>query len=60
MQPSIAALRTRGVTHVTVNCAFVGDACKRSVIRRSIARPEFALVRIAHWRGQGRCGCTSW
>ena len=48
---SIAALRTRGVTHVTVNCEFVGDSCK-ALLAEIDKRPEFTNTRIAHWRGK--------
>ncbi|HXT68919.1 MAG TPA: hypothetical protein VN700_04150 [Vicinamibacterales bacterium] len=48
---SIAALRTRGVTHITVNCSFMGDPC-RNVMDRLDGRPEFKLIRVAHWRGK--------
>jgi hypothetical protein len=48
---SIAALRTRGVTHVTVNCHFIKDPCKEFMAAID-ARPEFRLIRIAHWQGR--------
>ena len=48
---SIAALRTRGVTHVTVNCEFVGDSCK-ALLAEIDKHPEFTNTRIAHWRGK--------
>lgn len=46
---SIAALRTRGVTHVSVNCFLIGDPC-RHLMDALDGRPEFTLVRIAHWQ----------
>lgn len=48
---SIAALRTRGVTHVTVNCHFIKDPC-RAFMDAIDARPEFKLIRVAHWQGR--------
>jgi hypothetical protein len=47
---SIAALRTHGVTHITVNCAFIHDPCK-DLRGRINSRAEFKHVEIAHWRG---------
>jgi hypothetical protein len=47
---SITALRSRGVTHVTVNCEFVGDGCDAFLKR--LDRPEFELIRSADWRGK--------
>jgi len=48
---SIAALRSRGVTHVTVNCALLGDACD-AFLKRLDRYPEFELLRSAAWRGK--------
>jgi len=47
---SIAALRTHGVTHVTVNCYFIKD-CKAFMAALD-ARPEFKLIRSGDWQGQ--------
>jgi len=48
---SITALRSRGVTHVTVNCEFVGDGCD-AFLKRLDRHPEFELIRGANWRGK--------
>jgi hypothetical protein len=48
---SITALRSRGVTHVTANCEFLGDEC--DVFLKKLDRhPEFELIRSADWRGK--------
>jgi hypothetical protein len=48
---SMTALRTRGVTHVTVNCEMRGgDSCKEFLDRLD-QRPELKLIKIAHWKG---------
>ena len=46
---SIAALRTRGVTHVSVNCELIGHTC-RELLDRIAARPEFRRVKTASWQ----------
>jgi len=48
---SITALRSRGVTHVTVNCDFLGDGCG-AFLKRLDRHPEFELIRTAEWRGK--------
>jgi hypothetical protein len=48
---SIAALRTRGVTHVTVNCEMMGDRCNQYMFELN-QRPELKLIKIAHWQGR--------
>jgi hypothetical protein len=48
---SITALRTRGVTHVTVNCDFIGDGCD-GFLKKLDRHREFELVQSADWRGK--------
>jgi len=48
---SIAALRSRGVTHLTVNCEFIGDECG-AFLKRLARYREFELIRSADWRGK--------
>jgi hypothetical protein len=47
---SIEALRTRGVTHVTVNCAFYRGNCD-SWLKQIEALPDFRIVVVGHWQG---------
>ena len=48
---SIAALRSRDVTHVTVNCFLIGGPCND--LLATIDRwPELKLLEIAHWQGR--------
>jgi hypothetical protein len=48
---ALAALRARGVTHVTVNCALMGDACP-AVIEQADRSPALRLVTAGQWEGR--------
>lgn len=48
---ALAALRARGVTHVTVNCALMGDSCA-AFLARSDQSPALRLVQSAEWEGK--------
>ena len=45
------ALRARGVTHVTVHCAFYGNRCD-TVLETLDAMPEVRMVVQAKWQGR--------
>jgi hypothetical protein len=47
---SVAALRQRGVTHVSVNCAFYVDGCAQ-LLETLETRPEFQQVASGRWQG---------
>ncbi len=47
---SLAVLRSRGVTHVSVNCAFVVDGCQQLLDTLDV-RPEFRSVASERWNG---------
>ena len=48
---TLIALRGRGVTHVTVNCALMGDGCAE-FLERIDRFPAFRLVTAAEWEGK--------
>ena len=48
---SIGLLRSRGVTHVTINCALYLEGCD-SLMARALATPELALISTMPWEGQ--------
>jgi hypothetical protein len=48
---AIQALASRGVTHVTVNCAFWGDDCG-TFLAKLDASPHLRLMVDAKWEGQ--------
>lgn len=48
---ALLRLRERGVTHVTVNCALYGDACKK-VLGAVAASPALHLVAESEWQGE--------
>ena len=48
---AIAMLRARGVTHVTVNCAFYRGGCEQ-LLARLDGMPEFRRVAEGRWQGQ--------
>ena len=50
--PTIEALRRRGVTHVTVNCAFFRGAGCDDVLRQVEESGAFRSVAEARWHGQ--------
>lgn len=49
--PALAALRARGVTHVTANCALMPDRCD-AFLARVDASPALALVSSGTWQGK--------
>ena len=48
---AIALLRDKGVTHVTVNCYFIGDSC-RDYLEKVDKQPALKLINISHWQGR--------
>ena len=52
---SIQALRERGVTHVSINCAFIGDEC-RDMLNAMDQTPALKLVTVAHWQNRKERG----
>jgi hypothetical protein len=48
--PTLALLRARGATHVTVNCALYRAGCD-TLLERLDALPDFRLVTSSKWRG---------
>ena len=48
---SIEALHSRGVTHVTINCALYSDGCD-ALMARAAATPELTLISSMSWEGQ--------
>ncbi len=48
---SLVALRGRGVTHVTVNCALMGDGCA-ALLGKIDRTSSLRLVTAAEWEGQ--------
>jgi hypothetical protein len=48
---AIEVLRGRGVTHVTVNCYFIGDSC-RDYLEKIDQQPALKLINISHWMGR--------
>jgi hypothetical protein len=57
---SVALLKARGATHVSVNCAFFTEGCQK-VLDAVEARGDFCLVSSAKWQGATvnlyRLGC---
>jgi hypothetical protein len=39
------------VTHVTVNCYFIGDHC-RDYLEKVDKQPALKLINISHWMGR--------
>jgi hypothetical protein len=50
-EPTIGLLRTRGATHVSVNCALYRAGCEQ-MLQTLDAMPEFRLVSSGKWQGQ--------
>jgi len=48
---ALEALRARGVTHVTANCALMPDGCA-AFLARAGSSPALALVASDMWQGQ--------
>jgi hypothetical protein len=49
--PTLDLLRTRGVTHVTVNCALYRGGCDE-LLRKVDGMPDFRLVSSVRWEAQ--------
>jgi hypothetical protein len=47
---ALTTLRARGVTHVSVNCAFIGDGCER-LLETLDNHPAFRSVSSGRWQG---------
>jgi hypothetical protein len=48
---ALAVLRARGVTHVTVNCALMGDTCP-ALLEQTRRSPGLRLVTAGQWEGR--------
>ncbi len=47
---ALAAMRAHGVTHVSVNCFFVGDSCPQ-LLEGLEGRPDFHAIASGRWQG---------
>ena len=47
---ALAAMRAHGVTHVSVNCYFVGDGCAQ-LLEGLEGRPDFQAIASGRWQG---------
>jgi hypothetical protein len=48
---ALAALKARGVTHVSVNCAFFVEGCER-LLETLDGRPDFRQLASGRWQGK--------
>jgi hypothetical protein len=48
---ALAALRARGVTHLTINCALMREGC-REFVAAADASPALSLLKDEAWQGQ--------
>jgi hypothetical protein len=47
---ALAALKARGVTHISVNCAFMVSGCEQ-LLETLDERPDFRDVASGRWQG---------